>query len=70
MALKENGIVSSTAFSTVILSTRDQDLDSVAVGRWLGSVPLSNDIAKVRMRFGYVINKEGEFTPGLGWMGR
>ncbi|KAK4224039.1 hypothetical protein QBC38DRAFT_538687 [Podospora fimiseda] len=66
IAFKRNGTVSGTAFSTVMLTTRNQDFDSVAVGRWLGSAPLSTDIAKVRMRFGYVSDKDGGAHAGFG----
>ena len=58
MALRENGVTSSTAFSTVLLTTRNGDLDVLARGRELGSKPLSDDIAGVRMRFGYLMGEE------------
>ncbi|KAK1761515.1 hypothetical protein QBC47DRAFT_370314 [Echria macrotheca] len=63
LAMKENGVTSSTAFSTVMLTTRNPDLDVLASGRWLGSKPLSNDIAKVKMRFGWLADADGE-SPG------
>ncbi|KAK4198222.1 hypothetical protein QBC40DRAFT_205317 [Triangularia verruculosa] len=65
-AVKRNGLISSTAFSTIMLTTRNPDLDDLAAGRWLGSTPLSNDIAKVRLRFGHVRDRDGDVHAGFG----
>ncbi|KAK0724284.1 hypothetical protein B0H67DRAFT_550094 [Lasiosphaeris hirsuta] len=63
LVLLQNGISSSTSFSTVMLTTRNPDLDELAVGHWLGAKPLPGDINGVRLRFGML--KQGGH-PGFG----
>ncbi|KAL6851589.1 hypothetical protein J3F83DRAFT_639917 [Trichoderma novae-zelandiae] len=54
MTLWSNGTVSSTSFSSILLTTRNTDLDRLAKGYSLGSDALPDEIAGVRLRFGRV----------------
>ncbi|KAL4908141.1 hypothetical protein BDW74DRAFT_97561 [Aspergillus multicolor] len=52
LALRENGVSQSTSFSSVLLTTRNPDLDQLAIGHCLGADPVAKEIGKVRLRFG------------------
>ena len=54
ITLWSNGIVSSTTFSAILLTTRNPDLDSLAKGYSVGSDTLPAAIADVRLKFGRV----------------
>jgi len=51
-AMIDNGVSHSAAFSTIIATTRNPDLDSLTRGASLGAEPLPKDIKKVKLRFG------------------
>lgn len=57
IALWSNGTVSSTSFSTILLTTRNTHLDNLARGYSLGSNALPDEIADVRLKFGRVDNE-------------
>ena len=56
-ALYYNGVVHSTAFSAIIATTRNRELDEVSRGHSLGAIPLG--YTGMKMRFG-VLHGEGE----------
>lgn len=47
-----NGVNCDTTFSTILLTTRNPDLDQIAEGHCLGAQPLSKDISGLKLRFG------------------
>lgn len=56
-ALWFNGVAHSTAFSAIISTTRNHDLDAVSKGHSLGALPLEH--TSTRLRFGELVG-EGE----------
>jgi hypothetical protein len=64
MALGRNGVAQNTAFSSVLLTTRNPELDSLAVGHCLGRDKLEEEVGKVRLRFGEVRLGGGEGDTG------
>ncbi|CEN62687.1 hypothetical protein ASPCAL09319 [Aspergillus calidoustus] len=53
VALYKNGVPQSTSFSSVLMTTRNPELDRLAVGHCLGSEDSwSHDAGKVQLRFG------------------
>ncbi|RDW86627.1 uncharacterized protein DSM5745_03269 [Aspergillus mulundensis] len=54
LAMHRNGISQNTSFSTVLLTTRNPELDGLAVGNCLGSDKMGVDVGKVRLRFGEI----------------
>ncbi|KAL4911902.1 hypothetical protein BDW62DRAFT_206992 [Aspergillus aurantiobrunneus] len=53
-ALWSNGVPHSTSFSSVLVTTRNPELDHLAFGHCLGSDPLDKEVGKVRLRFGEI----------------
>jgi hypothetical protein len=53
-ALRQNGVPQNNSFSSVLMTTRNPELDRLAVGHCLGSEPLKGDIDKVLLQFGEV----------------
>ncbi|KAL4997220.1 hypothetical protein BDV10DRAFT_170108 [Aspergillus recurvatus] len=53
-ALRGNGVSQNTWFSSVLMTTRNPELDRLAVGHCLGSEPLKMEIGKVRLQFGEI----------------
>jgi hypothetical protein len=51
-SLVDNGVVHSTAFSAVVATTRNTDLDALSKGHSLGALPLDKGMADVKLRFG------------------
>ncbi|KAL4805375.1 hypothetical protein BDV18DRAFT_161031 [Aspergillus unguis] len=59
-ALVKNGVAQNSAFSSVLMTTRNPELDSLAVGYCLrGGDALGKDVGGVRLRFGEVVPPEG-----------
>lgn len=56
-----NGISSSLSFSSILLTTRNQTLDDLAIGHALGSQPLNTTIGATKLRFRII---DGEFVDG------
>lgn len=52
-------MASDTAFSTILLTTRNRDLDVIARGYNTGAVGLTGEVEDVKLRFG-VVEGEGE----------
>ncbi|PHH75450.1 hypothetical protein CDD82_4449 [Ophiocordyceps australis] len=70
MALWRNGITSSASFSTILCTTRNHDLDLLAQGHSLGSDPLPDDIAAVKLKFGCLQAESGKpIHAGFGLQG-
>ncbi|EPE08740.1 hypothetical protein F503_04327 [Ophiostoma piceae UAMH 11346] len=79
-ALLHNGVVSSTSFSSILLTTRNPQLhDKLIQGagaeachpmtsytRSLGAQPIDRDIGELRLRFGYIDNGSGAPQAGFG----
>ncbi|EAW09041.1 uncharacterized protein ACLA_077880 [Aspergillus clavatus NRRL 1] len=53
-ALRENGVSQSTSFSSVLMTTRNPELDHLLVGHCLGSDQLDKTVGKVRLQFGEI----------------
>ncbi|KAI1105745.1 hypothetical protein F4804DRAFT_330996 [Jackrogersella minutella] len=66
MALRSNGYTGSTAFSSVLLTTRNPDLDRLAENNTLGQKPLLESIRDTKLRFGMIRTRECETQPGFG----
>ncbi|KAF3401870.1 hypothetical protein F1880_009736 [Penicillium rolfsii] len=55
LALFENGVSQSTAFSSVLVTTRNPELDQLAVGHCLGRDPIGKEIGEARLQFGEMV---------------
>lgn len=53
-SLRRNGVPQNNSFSSFLMTTRNPELDRLAVGHCLGSEPLKGNIDKVRLQFGEV----------------
>lgn len=51
-ALVTNGYSAETTFSSILLTTRNADLDDLARGHCLGQRPLAREVGKRRLRYG------------------
>lgn len=51
-SLLQNGYSAGTNFSSILLTTRNVDLDEVARGYCLGESPLAKDVGDMRLRYG------------------
>lgn len=51
-SLLTNGYSAGSSFSSILLTTRNPDLDSLARGHCLGAKPIPKDIGKTVLRFG------------------
>ncbi|KAF2141994.1 uncharacterized protein K452DRAFT_308403 [Aplosporella prunicola CBS 121167] len=65
-AIWTNGYAASTSFSSIVLASRNKDLDHLAQGRSLGARPLAKDIAKTKLRYGLLQSKRGVTQPAFG----
>jgi hypothetical protein len=54
IALRRNGVSQGTSFSSVLMTTRNPELDRLVTGHCLGSEPLKDEIGKVRLQFGEI----------------
>lgn len=60
-ALVKNGVAQNSAFSSILMTTRNPELDSLAVGNCLrGGDALGKNLGDVRLRFGEVVAPEGD----------
>jgi hypothetical protein len=53
-ALWDNGVPQNTSFSNVLRTTRNPDLDNLTTGYCLGSDELTEELSRVRLRFGEI----------------
>lgn len=51
-SLLENGYSAGTSFSSILLTTRNADLDELARGHCLGESPLAREVGDRRLRYG------------------
>ncbi|KAI2783856.1 hypothetical protein F4815DRAFT_458231 [Daldinia loculata] len=65
-ALLSNGYTSSTAFSAVLLTTRNPDLDRLSTDNTLGAKPLPHPIRDTKLRFGILRTEGSESQAGFG----
>ncbi|KAH8667827.1 hypothetical protein BGZ61DRAFT_498309 [Ilyonectria robusta] len=65
VALWSNGVTSSSSFSTMLLTTRNPDLDKLAEGYSLGADPLPKEIGELRLKFGCLDGEESKHA-GFG----
>lgn len=71
-ALQYNGVAHSTAFSAIVATTRNHELDAVSRGHSLGALPLEH--TSMRVKFGEIVTDERrekgrEGVLGLGLRG-
>lgn len=59
-ALVENGYSASTTFSSILLTTRNADLDDLARGHCLGEFPLAKDVGDTRLRYGILRSQDDD----------
>lgn len=61
-----NGVCHSIAFSAILSTTRNPDLDALTTGQSLGTVPLSKAFEKTKLKFGALGTAEaGDVEDGL-----
>ncbi|KAI1474518.1 hypothetical protein F4774DRAFT_327212 [Daldinia eschscholtzii] len=65
-ALLSNGYTSSTAFSSILLTTRNPDLDRLSKDNNLGAMPLPHQIRDTKLRFGILRIEGSEPQAGFG----
>ncbi|KAL2837254.1 hypothetical protein BJY01DRAFT_46869 [Aspergillus pseudoustus] len=54
VAMHRNGVSQDTSFSTVLLTTRNPELDNLAIGQCLGSDKISDEVRNIQLRFGQI----------------
>ncbi|PSR79068.1 hypothetical protein BD289DRAFT_375946 [Coniella lustricola] len=60
-ALLANGYSAGANFSSIMLSTRNSDLDRIARGHCLGKTPLADDIKTIILRYGILEATSNEY---------
>ncbi|KAH6972464.1 hypothetical protein BKA56DRAFT_635454 [Ilyonectria sp. MPI-CAGE-AT-0026] len=65
-ALWSNGVISSSSFSTMLLTTRNPDLDKLAEGYSLGADPLSEEVGELKLKFGSLDSWKSSKHAGFG----
>lgn len=65
-AIWTNGYAASTSFSSIVLASRNKDLDHLAQGRSLGARPLAKDIAKTKLKYGLLQSERRVTQPAFG----
>jgi hypothetical protein len=65
----DNGVAHSTAFSAMMATTRNPELDMLSTGHSLGAVPLATEMAGVKLRFGELVTSGGLELPKEGYRG-
>ena len=60
-----NGVSSKTSFSTIMLTTRNSDLDSFGRGQCLGKIPTKKDRRAKKLQFGILHAREGGLPGGV-----
>jgi len=65
-AFKQNGVSHSSAFSAIVATTRNPDLDRLSEGHSLGAFPLDKQVAEVKLKFGGIDIGEKGIRAGFG----
>lgn len=65
LALVANGYSAETSFSSILLTTRNADLDDLARGYCLGERPLAKDVGDTRLRYG-ILRSQASDAEGNG----
>ncbi|KAH6696837.1 hypothetical protein F5X68DRAFT_219306 [Plectosphaerella plurivora] len=66
VALWRNGYAATSDFSSILLTTRNADLDRLAHRHTLGSRVAAKEIGKIKVRFGRVEGPGGTYKAGFG----
>ncbi|KAL2812286.1 hypothetical protein BJX63DRAFT_443512 [Aspergillus granulosus] len=61
VAMYRNGVAQNTSFSSVLLTTRNLELDQLAIGNCLANDSLEEEVGRVRLKFGEVQVREGGY---------
>lgn len=69
VALRNNGFTGSMAFSAVLLTTRNTDLDKLAENHYLGEKPLPDVVCNTKLQFGIIGTEETGNHAGFGLEG-
>jgi hypothetical protein len=56
----ENGVVSGTSFSYILVTTRNPALDQLSVGACLGSDPFPAELMRTKFRFGVLDDADAD----------
>ena len=64
-----NGYSASTSFSSVLLTTRNRDLDELARGHEIGAQPPARELREARLRFGLLCERDGTAHAAFGLEG-
>lgn len=56
-SFRANGVNHSSAFSAIVATTRNPDLDALSRGQSLGVLSLDKDLVKVKIKFGELITE-------------
>lgn len=63
-SLHANGVQHSTSFSSILFTTRNPELDTIAAGQSLGTKSLPKEIRRRRLIFGTIDGGGEKDTPG------
>lgn len=69
VALVRNGIASDVAFSRVLVTTRNPELDQIARGACLGGDPVPEELRRTKVRFGELWGMEDDEVAGSAHAG-
>ncbi|CAG8909080.1 unnamed protein product [Penicillium egyptiacum] len=69
LALRENGVSQNVSFSSMLLTTRNPELDHLANGNCLGSFELEKEIGETKLRFGEIEGSEQYKRAAFGTKG-
>jgi hypothetical protein len=59
-ATASNGVSHSSVFSAIVATTRNTKLDGLLEGSSLGALPLDQEMSKVKLKFGELLEEGGE----------
>ena len=64
VALYLNGVSYRTSFSTIVATTRNDELDEIMIGSSLGADPMCRDVMLTRLKFGFYSKDPSEMIQG------
>ncbi|KAK5996953.1 hypothetical protein PT974_02301 [Cladobotryum mycophilum] len=65
IAYVKNGVSYDSSFSVIMLTTRNQSLDKLAMGHSMGAKPLAEDVQKAELKFGLLLDSDKEGPGGV-----